>query len=313
MKLSSVLLIAALTLASAGAAHAALINKIIATVDGEPVTMYQLKQFTERNIRGREMKSGDREMLLDAMITEQMVAKEVAEKGIIVKEEDVQRYIEGIKERNKIGDAQLEQALAAQGMTLESYRSQVRNDLQRQQLIAREIRGKVSVTPEEVQRYYDAHKDEFGKGGSGFQVAHIVFRLEPDAPPDRVAAIDAKAEDVRQRLKGGADFAELASKISEDASAKDGGMLGWFKPGEMIDSMEKAVAKLDVGGISEPVRTKMGVHVLKLVARRGESTAGPEGEVGEQIKEKLYAQALEERFQKWISEDLKKRHHVEMR
>ncbi len=306
-------LIAVILLVYAGVAEATLINKIVATVDGEPVTLYQLKRFTERNIRGRELKSGDRELLLDALITEQIVSKEVAEKGIIVKDEDVQRYIDNIKARNNISEQQLEQALLAQGLSMESYRSQIREDLQRQQLVAREIRGKVSITPEEVQRYYEAHKSEFGTKQAGLQVAQIVFTLTPDAPPDRVAAITAKAEEVYDRLQKGADFAELARQVSEDAAAKDGGSLGWFKPGELLDDMEKVVAKLDVGQVSKPLRTKMGVHILKLEARRGDSADTLETAVAEQIKEKLYAQALEERFQKWLSEDLKKRHHIELR
>lgn len=298
--------------ASSSAANAVVINKIIATLDGEPVTMFQLKRFTERTIRGREIKSGDRELLLDALITEQLVAKEVAEKGIIVRDDDVQRYVDGIKARNNINDQQLEQALAAQGLTVDAYRAQVREDLQRQQLISREIRSKVSITPEEVQRYYEAHKSEFGSKESGIQVAHIVFALPPDAPADRVAAMTAKADEVHSRLAKGADFGELAQQVSEDASAKDGGSLGWFKPGELLDEMDTAVAKLHVGEISPPIRTKMGIHIIKLEARRG-SGEELDAAVAEQIKDKLYAQALEERFQKWLSEDLKKRHHIVIR
>lgn len=297
----------------AGASWAATINKIIATVDGDPITLFQLKQFTERNIRGREMQGADRAAVLDTLITEQIVAKEVAEKGIIVRDEEVQRYIDNIKARNNLDDMQLEQALAAQGLTMAAYRQQIRQDLQRQQLVSREIRGKVSITPEDVRRYYDAHREEFGTGDIGFQVAHIVLRLPPDAPSDRVASTMAKADEVRARVAQGADFAEVARVVSEDVSAKDGGSIGWFKPGELLDEMDKAVAKLKPGEISEPVRTKIGVHVIKLVARRAAGNDGPEGEVAEQIKDKLYAQALEERFQKWISEDLKKQHQIEIR
>jgi len=310
--LSSLLLGGLLTL-TAGGAQAVVINKIVATVDGEPVTMYQLKRFTERNIRGRELKTGDRELLLDALITEQLVAKEVAEKGIIVRDEDVQRYIDSIKARNNIDDMQLEQALAAQGLSVESYRTQVREDLQRQQLITREIRSKVSITPEEVRRYYEAHQSEFGTKESGIQVSHIVFALPLDAPADRVAALTAKAEEARARLESGADFAELARQISEDPSARDGGLLGWFKPGELLDEMDAAVAKLNVGEVSQPVRTKMGLHLVKLDARRGTDADDLDTAVAEQIKDKLYAQALEERFQKWLAEDLKKRHHIVIR
>jgi len=300
-----------LVLLLATPARAVVVDKILATIDGEPITVHELKQFTDRTIRGRQLGTQDQATLLDGLITEKIVAKEVSDKGIIVKDEDVDRYIDSIKERNKINDEQLKQALAQQGLTMEAYRTQIREDIQRQQLITREIRGKVNVTPEEVQRYYDAHLAEYSTPGK-IQVAHIVIRLPEEAPPDQVAAATAKVNEVRARLKKGADFAETAKQYSEDATAQNGGELGWFKQGELLEPLEKAAEPLKVGEVSEPVRTKAGLHIIKLEAREGESHQKLE-ELADQIKEKLYNAALEERFQKWITEDLRQRHHVEMK
>jgi peptidyl-prolyl cis-trans isomerase SurA len=286
------------------------INKILATVDGEPITMYELKQFAERTVRGRQVNSNDQAMLLDALITEKLVSKEVSDKGVVVRDDDVERYIDSIKDRNKIDEEQLKLALAQQGLTLESYRAQIREDIQRQQLISREIRGKVNVTPEEVQRYYDAHLSEYSTPEK-VQLAHIVFRLERDASPDRIAAVMAKAEEVRGRIKTVADFAEMAKQVSEDATAQNGGDLGWFKKGEMLEPLEKAAEKLKVGEVSDPVRTDVGVHLVKVEAREGASHQNLD-ELAEQIKQQLYNAALEDRFQKWLTEELRKRHHVEI-
>jgi len=290
--------------------HAEVINKILATIDGEPITAYELKQFAERTIRGRQVNSNDQAMLLDALITEKLVTKEVSDKGVVVRDEDVEHYIDGIKERNKINDDQLKQALAQQGLTLESYHAQIREDIQRQQLISHEIRGKVNVTPEEVQRYYEAHLSEYSTP-SKLQLAHIVFRLEPDASPDRVVAVMAKAEEVQGRLKKGADFGELAKQVSEDATAQNGGELGWFKKGEMLEPLEKAAETVKVGQVSDPVRTNVGVHLIKVEAREEASHQNLD-DLAAQIKEKLYNAALEERFQKWLTDELRKRHHVEI-
>ncbi len=290
--------------------RAEVINKILATVDGEPITVYELKQFTERTIRGRQLSSSDQAQLLDALITEKLVSKEVADKGVVVRDEDVDRYIDGIKERNKINDEQLKQALTQQGLTMESYRAQLREDIQRQQLIAREIRGKVNVTPEEVQRYYEAHLSEYSKPAK-VQVAHIVIRLDPNATPEQVAAAMAKAEEIQARLKKGGDFAEVAKQASEDATAQNGGELGWFKKGELLEPLEKATATMKVGQVSEPVRTNVGVHLIKVEAREGESHQNLD-ELAEQIKQQLYNAALEERFQKWLTDELRKRHDVQI-
>jgi peptidyl-prolyl cis-trans isomerase SurA len=293
------------------AAPAELVNKIVATVDGEPVTLYEVNQFAERNIRARQLsETMDRPAMLDAVITEKIVQREVADKGVVVKDEEVDHYIEGIKQRNNINDQQLKEALAAQGLTLETYRTQIREDIQRQQLISHEIRGKVSITPEEVQRYYEAHRSEYSTP-ERLQVAHIVFRLPADAPPDQVAAVTAKASAVYDRLKGGADFAELAAQYSEDGTGKDGGALGWFKKGELLTELEKTASQLKVGEVSPPVRSKVGVHIIKLEGREDASSQNLDA-LQEQIKQQLYSQALEDRFQKWISEELRKKHHVEL-
>ena len=302
----------AICLSLALTARAETINRILATVDGDPITLYELTQYGERDIRARQQgASMDRAALLDALITEKIVQREVADKGVVVRDEDIERYVESIKERNKISDEQLKQALAAQGMTPEAYRTQIREDLQRQQLIAREIRGKVSVTPEDIQRYYDAHSSEYATP-ERLQVAHIVFRLAPDAPPDRVAAITAKADEVRARLKKSDDFAALAKQYSEDATSEQGGELGWFKKGELLEPMEQAAAKLKIGDVSEPIRTKVGLHIVKLEGREGAGRQNIE-EHAEQIKQQLYNVALEERFQKWMTGELRQRHHVEMK
>ena len=293
-------------------AYAALVNKILATVDGEPITLYQLKKFGERSMRGQQMSASmDQAQLLEALITDKIMEKEISDKGIIVRDEDIDHYIEGIKERNKLTDDPLQQALGAQALTMDRYRAQVREEIQKAQLINREIRGKVNVSPEEVQRYYEAHIAEYSTPART-QVAHILFRLDPDAPADNVAAATAKAQSVYDRIKKGADFAAMAKEFSEDPSGPNGGDLGWFKQGELLDDLEKVAAQLKTGAVSEPVRTKVGVHILKVEAREGESHQKLD-DLADQIKEQLYNAALEERFQKWMAEDLRKRHHVEMR
>jgi len=295
----------------AGPALAVVVNKVLATVDGEPITLYDVHQFSARNIRGRQLSSQvDEQQVLEAVITEKLVQREASAKGIVVRDEDVDRYMETIKERNKINDEQLAQALANQGLTMAVYRAQIKEDIQRQQLIGREIRGKVSVTPEEVQRYYEAHHDEYSTP-ERTQVAHIFFRVDPSAPGDPVAAAMAKATAVHEQLDKGADFGEMARQYSEDGSAKDGGSLGWFKKGELLEDIEKPAKTLEVGQYSKPIRTRAGVHIVKVEAREGESSKNLD-ELADQIKEQLYQQALEDRFQKYLTEELRKRHHVEL-
>lgn len=299
------------------------VNRIMALVDGDPITLYELKDFAAGDPRLKDALVANQAEVLDLLITKHLIAKEVEKQGIVVQDADVDRYIASIRERNKISDDQLDAALAQQGLNRERYRAQVREELQRAQLINREIRGKVSVSPEEIERYYKEHPDSEGDSGrkseGSVTISQIFLKLRPDASAEQTAAVEARAEKIYDELKDGADFAQIAERDSEDGAAKSGGSLGTFKPGEMREDLEKAVADLKPGQFSKPVRGSTGIHIVRLDARAGTQGASadadgamPEGK-SDEIKEQLYAKALEERYTRWLREDLRERHHVEVR
>ena len=144
------------------------VNRILALVDGDPITLYELKDFAAgdpRLERGAAHRPGGGARPADHQAPD--LEKEVEKQGIVVQDADVDRYIANIRERNKIDEEQLDAALAQQGLTRERYREQVREELQRAQLINREIRGKVSVSPEEIERYYKEHESEAVAAATG--------------------------------------------------------------------------------------------------------------------------------------------------
>lgn len=290
------------------AAPAMVVNKILATIDGQPLTLYELKKYTVTNPLIAQQ--GDAEALLDALVTSRLIDLEIEQKGIVIGDAEIDNYIAQIRQQNQITEEQLFEALRTQGLTPEAYRAQVRQELERAQLINREIRGKVSVTAEDIERYYDSHQDEYAVDPE-VTVSHIVLRLDPDAPPDEARRVEAKAEEIHDQLDGGEDFAAMARQYSEDPAAESGGVLGTFRVGSMLEALDEAVRDLDVGEYSEPVRSSVGIHIVRLDARNA-ATHTPRQEVAEQIREKLYNAALEERYTRWLREDLRTRHHVEM-
>jgi len=291
-------------------ARAEVVNRIVATVDGEPITLHELDRFAERSVRLRQLPPGDRKMMLEAMITETLIQKEVSSQGIVIQQADIDRYIENIKQRNNLTDAQLRQALEQQGLNWDAYMVQVRHDLQKVQLINREIRGKVNITPEEIDRYYQAHREEYGTA-EGVSVSHIVLRLPEDADQATVDRVMARAEEIYGQLRSGAEFADMARRYSEDAAAEGGGKLGTFREGEMLDEIEQNIRGLQPGEFSKPFRSRLGIHIARFDGRV-EAGAAPPAADTQAIKEKLYNQALEERYNRWLREDLRARHHVEI-
>jgi peptidyl-prolyl cis-trans isomerase SurA len=299
---------ALLLLVAGSAAQGMVVNKILATIDGQPLTLYELKRFAGSSPVATQ--AGDPEALLEALITSRLIDLEIEKKGIVIGDAEIDNYIDQIRQQNQITEEQLYAALQAQGLTPEAYRAQVGQELERAQLINREIRGKVSVTAEDVQRYYDAHLEDYAKAPE-VTVSHIVLRLAPDAPPEEVRGVEQRAAEIHAQLERGKEFADMARQYSEDPAAESGGSLGTFRLGSMLDALDDAVRDLDVGDYSEPVRSDVGIHIVRLDARSSE-THTPKGEVAEEIREKLYNEALEERYTRWLSEDLRDRHHVEM-
>lgn len=296
----------------------AVVNRIIALVDGDPITMYEVETFTTSDPRLAQAVQANPAGVVDLLVTQKVLAKEVAAQGIVISDAEIDRYIENVRQRNNLSEEQLAAALSQQGLTMERYRAQIREELERAQLINREIRGKVSVSPEEIERY---QKQQDG-GGEGEEeaasdeqvsISHIVLQIPPEASEADAEAVLARAEKIHEELDDGADFAEVAKRESEDGVASQGGKLGTFKQGEMREELEQAIADLDVGEYSEPVRTETSIHIVRLDERIGAGAAPTMSEAQrEEIKEKLYAQALEERYARWLKEDLRQRHTVEM-
>jgi peptidyl-prolyl cis-trans isomerase SurA len=100
--------------------------------------------------------------------------------------------------------------------------------------------------------------------------------------------------------------------MSEDPSAKSGGELGTFKKGEMLDEFDDQVTKLKPGQYSAPFRTGVGVHIVRLDESMGASHQSLD-DLAADIRERLYNEALEERYNRWLREDLRARHAVELR
>ena len=145
------------------------------------------------------------------------------------------------------------------------------------------LRRLLPVSDEDLQTYYDEHRDEFTVGEQA-HARHILFRVPPSVTAEQVAEIRATADGVLQIARSGGDFAELATKYSEDPGSKDnGGDLGWFGRGEMVPEFENAVFGAKPGDIIGPVQSQFGLHVIKVEGFTPERQQ-PFEEVEEQVR-----------------------------
>jgi len=125
-----------------------------------------------------------------------------------------------------------------------------------------------NVTDDDVAAAYDRLKSTRYTNSEQRRASHILFKVDNAAPPDVVAKAEKKARDVLKRARAGEDFAALARTSSEDSSAPNGGDLGLFGRNQMVKEFEDAAFSLPVGGISDPVRTPFGFHIIKVTDSR---------------------------------------------
>ena len=290
----------------AGAARAEVTNRIVATIDGEPVTAHELRRWAQEHAAQGTPEA----QVLDALITDRLLEKEIKAQGITAREDEIDRYVEEIQQRNGMDRERFVAALAAQGLSLETYRARVKSELEKAALVNREIRSHVNVSPEEIRRYYEAHLADYTTV-ERIKVRDIFLGIEDPTDEASVAHARAKAVEVRALALDGHDFGALAEQFSEGPGARKGGELGTFGRGEMEHDLEQAAFALEPGKVSEPVRAGGGFHLMRVDQRIGAGHK-PLDEVQDEIRDTLYNQALEERFRQWLSRDLRERHHVEI-
>jgi peptidyl-prolyl cis-trans isomerase C len=149
-------------------------------------------------------------------------------------------------------------------------------------LVELEIDKKITVTPEEVSAYYEAHKDEF-MTPQLFRASHILVRTEEEA------------NQIKAELDAGADFEELARKRSTDQTALRGGDLGFFQKGQFVQEFEEAVLSMKKGETSPVVKSRFGYHIIRLTDRvepTRREFAAVKGFVEERLRKEKRTEAL---------------------
>lgn len=290
------------------------VDRVIASVDGNPVTLGDLRTFAATNHIALpdpgDPNAPSTKAALKGLISEKMLESEIKKYQGQVSEDQVNSYITDFEHQAGLTDAQLHQELQAQGVTYKQFREHARMQIEKMMMVNKAVREKINITPAQIKAYYDAHPAEFMVKKERFKLSQILIALPPNPTPAQVDAAQKKADMVRKLAANGADFAALARKYSDDDSASQGGELGYFSPGEVLDPIQNAVEKMQVGQISEPIRTVHGFHILELEEHEKPGVK-PLSEVSAQIQNKLMAADAQREFTKWVETDLVKQHYVE--
>jgi peptidyl-prolyl cis-trans isomerase D len=238
-----------------------------------------------------------RSMLLDklrAALTDWMamsdtdVEREYKQRNDKVKLQVVAVTADALRDKVTVSDADVAAHYSAHSA---EYRVGEQRKIKYLLLDREQARLKVTVQPNEIQRYYNDNIQQY-QTPEQVRASHILF--ETAGKDD--AEVKKRAEDVLKQAKGGADFAELAKKYSEDKGSKvNGGDLDYFGRGRMVKEFEDAAFSMMPGQISDLVKSQFGYHIIKVVDKKAPSTRTLD-EVRPQIQQQLALEIADQRI-----------------
>lgn len=180
----------------------------------------------------------------------------------------------------------------------------LKNSFLANEYLKREVIQKVTVSDNEVKTYYDANKDEF-KTPEMVRARHILFLVEASATAEEKKKVYDKAAETLKRIKGGEDFAKLASELSDDPGSKPkGGDLGFVARGKTVKPFEEALFSLKPGEISAVIETKFGYHIIKAEERK-DASIEPFDAVKEKIRQKITQERVKSALTEFIDKAMK--------
>ncbi|GAB6138285.1 peptidylprolyl isomerase [Halanaerobaculum tunisiense] len=281
-------------------------NRPVATVNGEDINYQefnsQLSQVMQQYQRSQGQVSADRILPLKSRVLKGAVERELlnqraAEEGFKerITDEEVQteldNYIEQMMQQASVSsEEELDKLLKKRGRSLADFKERVKGRVKEVLALRKlqnKITGDVEVSESEIKEQYEK-----------ITASHILFKTNNNQTAEEAKA---KAEKVLAKVKEGQDFAQLAKEYSEGPSADKGGQLGSFGRGKMLPSFEEKAFSLEVGEVSEPVKTKSGYHLIKVTDKQ--EAEGEEFEKKKKdIKQKLLQKKQKKVFSNWLED-----------
>jgi peptidyl-prolyl cis-trans isomerase C len=283
----------------------ATLPKVVAKVGAESVEAWELESAVKQAEvnAGKPVPPEQRDSVLrsvlDELVTYHLLAQEARAEKLVVSDMEIDGQIKMIRDMFPTEEAYT-QALAARGLTPDRLRQQERRALEYQKVLQVQVESRVAVQDMDVDTFYQQNLDRF-KQGETIHASHIFFPVAQSASAPEKDQARAKATQALKELKAGGDFAALAKKYSADATAEQGGDLGFFGKEDLPPDFEAVAWGLKNGTTSGVVELGAGFHIIKVHERRAPRTA-PLTEVRDQVKaflvqgqrQTLYQQFLEQ-------------------
>lgn len=260
---------------AAAAASVSIVDRIVAVVNSEVITQKELDQrvaLVARQLtrQGTSMPPRDAltAQILERLVVDRVQIQYARETGLRVDDVQLERALRRIAQENNMTLEQFRDTLKRDGADFDQFREDIRSEIVISRLREREVDNKVTVSDAEIDTFLAAQQGQ-GAPGDEYQVVHILVQVPEQAASEQIQSRRARAEEALARLKGGADFAQMAALYSDAADALQGGSLGWRTVARLPQIFAEAVVKMQPGEFSPVLRSPAGFHILQLTDKRG--------------------------------------------
>lgn len=303
---SQVFLVMVLLFWGTAIGSADVVDRIVAIVNDDIITLVELNKATAAyhekintgsfsDVQKKNMITEVNENALQALIDQSLTHQEARRYNIRISENEVNRAIDNILKSRSLTMEALRKALAQEGVEFEEYKENIEKQILQNRLINHAVKSKVVVLESDIEKYYEAHKDQYA-GQQKYHLRNILMESE------------SQIKTAKSKLDGGQDFAQVAQAYSEAPNALDGGDLGLFDVQAFPEKIKDSILQLSADQYTDVILTPQGYqifYVQDIAMEQGKSYE----DVHDEIHKKLYDEKIEKKFITW-HESLKKKAHI---
>ncbi len=284
---------------------ARIVERIIARVNSEIITQQKydeekekLRQQLAQQYSGAEFETQFREQsknLLRDLIDQSLMVQKAKDEDINV-ETDVVKRLDDVRKQNHLATLEdLETDVEKEGLNYEDFKDQIRRELLMKEVISREVGSRIVLSHEDEAKYYEAHKDDYKTPGM-IHLAQVLISTEKRKPEEA----EKRANEALAELKAGQRFADVVKKYSDGPGAEQAGDLGFMEEAKLTPDVGAVIAKLDRNDFTNPIQTKFGYIILKVLDRYSAGIPKFE-EVEERVAAVLYDQKMQPQLRDYLT------------
>jgi parvulin-like peptidyl-prolyl isomerase len=304
----ALVLVAALP-AAAQTADPALLNRVVIRINDRIATLhdYEVRRAeVEREVLRADLPLAQRRQLAGELpervfadlYQELLLLSRADQLGVVASDEEVDAQLDRLQQSYGFADRQeFEAALAQSGVSTREFREQLRRNMRIQDVIGREVRGRITVDEELARKYYREHQAAFHLP-QRMRLREIIVLEESSLSP---AQRDELAAAIRAELVAGRAAEEVVAEHQETGATSAVVDLGWVGPGDLAPELESAVWNLQAGEVSPPVASRGGLHVL-IVGERREAGLEPFNEVADRARELASQETFQARLAAYLEQ-----------